>query len=318
MQLNFLPNINWLDIFPFLAALTGGIIFLVLFYMLYWKPRVELPLPNERFVGNVTMWLPKGFGLFSGPMTTARMTMEHYFSTTIRSEKDKKVRKVLANMRDFVMSFQLFAMKNSNGDKVILMFDANPEDQRFMDVDTEGGGLYVHGVQDAYTKGTEGGFEFIGVKLNEKLAEMNEEEQERYDTGLEFIKYLPDAARNLERLLIVTEERDALKRQLWQEREDTAQVRSLCDRLASALDQKPLTVLEMPKVKTTISEIVKQWFSWKQLLVALAAYLLAPNILALLHVELKEPEHTYAILGVTVIGFFLIPIGRKIFSRWLK
>jgi len=316
--LNFLPNINWLDIFPFLAALTGGIIFLVLFYMLYWKPRVELPLPNERFVGHVTMWLPHGLGLLSGPMTTARMTMQRYFLTAIRSEKDENMRKVLIAIRNFVMQHQVFAIKNGNGEKKILLFDANPEDQKFMDVDRERQGLLLHGVQDAHSEGVEGGFEFIGIKLNPELAEFNDVELERYQTAMQHIKYLKDAAMNKERIATLVDQLEAVERELAIERRDTAEIRSKYDRALNALDQKPLTVLEEPKLKPSIRELVKEWFSWPQIGVAAIAYLLAPNILTWAKIQLKEPDRTYAQLGIAVFGFFIIPIGRKIFGRWFK
>jgi hypothetical protein len=49
----------------------------------------------------------------------------------------------------------------------------------------------------------------------------------------------------------------------------------------------------------------------------LAGYLLAPYVIQLAGWQVVPPVTTYFAAGMTALGFFIIPLGKKLFGRWL-
>lgn len=305
-----------IGLYPFIVGLVGVVIVLILFYMLYWKPRIELPLEGERLIGIVSMWLPRGFGVLQGPMTTARTTMQHYWADMIQNEHDANLQKIYRDNRDFMLKFHMFAIR-SEAEKKILLFDVNPEDQKFMDVDKEGV-FHLHGIQDARSVGKWGDFEYFGLKLNPETLNFSKIEVDAIQVALMNTKFLSDAARNTGKISSLQEVIDSKERELTLERKEKAEMRSKLDRALSALSQRPLTQREEPQLKGGLRERLSKWgFTWWQLATAGLAYFIAPQIIKWSNVSFEEPELTYLVLGIALLGFFSIPIVRKVFGRWL-
>lgn len=317
-----MANLPWVVFWS--AIIAGTSVFLLLFYTQWYKPRAGMPLPNERFVGNITIPLSRGFGIITGPVTTARMTMERYWTTLIQNEKDEKMQKVWEDNRDFVLSHQLFAIRDNNGKKRILLFDTNPEDQRFMHVWEDREGFLMHGIQDCRSVGEYGGFEYLGIKLNEKLSAFTPEEEKRFDTALNYLKHLKDAARNKEEISFLKEQYEGKERQVVLLLKDNAQLTGKLDRALSALSRKLLTrpAEEIEGIKGGFKEVVKRYFTWWQVLTGISAFLMAPQIISFISkwrgIMFTETQTSWFVALITVIGFFAIPIGRKLFGRWLK
>jgi len=134
---------------------------------------------------------------------------------------------------------------------------------------------------------------------------------------MEIALYARDTAKNIEKIHDLKEERDYYREDRDRERSAKAKERSLKDRALSALGIHPLTVPSEVKVPGVWRSKVKEWFNWPQVLTAAIAYMLAPYIQSWLNLTLTPPTTTYFAALVTVIGFFIIPIGKKLFGRWL-
>jgi|GEM_PF-3308346 len=307
-----------INLFPFIVGIAVVILALVLSYILYWKPRVDLPLQGERLIGEVSMWLPRGFGVLEGAMTTGRTTMERHWTDLIQNEGDENLRKIWSDNRDFVLQYaRVFAIK-SGAEKKILLFDVNPEDQKFMDVDKEGV-FHLHGVQDARSVGEWDGFEYIGLKLNPETQAFSELETKAMTTALLNVKFLRDAATNKEKEHHLEERLDDKTRAHELTLKDLAETNSKLDRCQNALARHPLTQAKELKVKGDIKETVKSlfWSTPWQLATALIGYFIAPHLITWLKLELYPPEITYFTAFITALGFFIIPIGKKLLGRWL-
>jgi len=308
-------NVQTIAIIAFLVII---VVFLVLFYAFFWKPRTAYPLPNERVVSDhLSLWAPRGVGVMAGPFQTARTTVERYWNTLIQSEPDKAVRKRFEKNRDFVLKKQIYAMRNG-GDNFILVFDQNPEDQKFLTVDPSGGGMILHGVQDAKPLGVFGKFSYVGITLNPEVKTFGETEEAEMDAVMENIMYLRDAAVNTEKIAGLQEEVGDKRRTLKTMQNELATMRSKLDRAVSALGQKPLTQREEPKLKGTVTQRLKEWFSPWQLFSGLAGYFVAPYIVQYAGWELLPPMTTYFTAFVTIVGFFAIPVLKRLLGRWLK
>jgi hypothetical protein len=294
----------------------AGIAALVLYFVII-KPRIEQPLPDETPLGHVTMWIPKGFGLKEGNCTTARRTLEREFTRLVENQTDKDVKAKLESAQKIFDFFHPIAQKVGR-ETFIYFFDKNPQDQQFWDSDpSQVGASIIHGVQDAMSVGKYAGFQILGLHLDPETKSFSEDEKKLMSVALDIVKYVRDAAKNTEQNFQLKEHVKFLEDSLDQSYRDMAQVRSKFDRSNSALSQKSLTQPEEVHLKGTFTEKVKQWFKPIQLLTALAGYLLAPYILIWTGLRLEYPVAVYFAAFTTVVGFFSIPIAKKIFGRWL-
>lgn len=310
-------GIDLVYLIPIIAGITLAGIMALVFYFVILKPRITQPLPNERPLGYWSIWLPKGFGLKAGNATTARHTLEREFTRLIENEPDTNIKTQLEEAQKIFSLFQPIAHKVGR-ETFIYLFDLNPQDQQFMDVDPNQNDSYIiHGVQDAISVGEYGGLQFLGLKLNPETKSFSEDDKKLMRTGLEIVKYITDAAKNVEKIYELKDELKFTKESSKKGLEERAEMRSKLDRAMSALSQKPLTQSEEVKLKGTFVEKMKEWFRPIQLITALAAFLLAPYILTWTNVRVEYPITSYFAALVTILGFFSIPIGKKIFGRWL-
>ena len=308
-----------LQALPYLVGLAAIAIIVVIFYVFYYKPRVDLPLQGERLIGQVRMWIPHGFGLFAGPMTTGRRTLEMYWTGLIQNEKDDAVRRRFEENRDFCFKQlpHVFAMK-TGGKTKILLFDRNPEDQRFLSYDPEHGEFLLHGIQDV-KKVQEGkkGWEIIGFKLSEKRTKFTEQEEKVFASVLDNFSVIRKAAESKELITVLEDDVRRLTGLTDEMGQTIREVSSDRDGWRKIADKKNLLESREVKIPGQLREKLKEWFTWPQVITAGLAYFLAPHILVFANLQLNEPEITYAVLLVSLVGFFIIPVGKKLFGRWL-
>lgn len=316
-----------LDISVFISvvgAISFSLILLVALYVLRIKPSREKPLPNEKYLGLWTIQLPGGLGVRVGHVTTAYKTVVGWLNKIVESETEEALKKSLLTVQNLFSKFYFVAQKV--GRQVhIYLFDENPEDQKFLDVDPAQDDSYIlgRGIQDAITVGEWNGFQFTGVKLDPSTKQLSSDERQKFEVVLEISKYVRDAARNTERIRYIRDERDDARLAFEKEVKDKAKIRSECDRAVSALGQKPLTQPEGVKVPGAWKAKVKEWFAnpW-QIAVALLFYfvvspLLQSSLCSQFGWDLQPPmSHVFGAF-IAVVGFFAIPFARKIFGRWL-
>lgn len=306
--------VDFLTLFPYVVGLAGAVIIGLVIYFFYVKPKMDLPLDGERLIGNVTAYIPRGFGLFSGAMTTGRATVERMFTKLIQSEKDDAMKKFWEADRDFCLKFHIFAQKVKRETK-ILLFDTHPEDQRFLSFDEESGGFILHGLKDAKSVGKRNGWEFLGLKLSPEQKKFTSDENKAFELALKSIKHLQDASENKERQAILEEEVGTLTRIKEQLHKDVREANS--DREAFALIANKKNLLRPPteKVPGRFGAVMKQWITLEQLAVAGLLYFASPHILNFLNIRLTEPALSYALIGFAIIGYFIIPLVRNIKKR---
>jgi hypothetical protein len=187
-----------------------------------------------------------------------------------------------------------------------------------LDINPNENDSYVlHGVQDVVSVGEYGGIEYLALKLDPTTKSFSKEEKELVTVGLGVVEYLRDAAKNVEKIHELKDELKFQGESLTKVLGEKAEMRSKLDAALSALSQKPLTQEEEPKLKGTLVERLKPWFKWYQILTALGGYAVAPWILQYANIQVEYPITTYFAAFFAVLGFFIIPIGRKIFGRWL-
>jgi len=307
---------DWLFLFPVIAGGAAALTIGLVIYFLYLKPKVEQPLPNERQIGFVSMWLPRGLGLMTGYMSTAQRTFEAKFNECLEKESDGDGKKKLEALKSFLVQTNLFAQKVGR-ETFVYAFDKNPLDQKFMDVDPKQNDSYIiHGVQDALSVGDFGGLKFIGVKLDPTSTCFSEKDEQALTTFLEASKYVRQAAANFNKIADLKRDRDDARETLEKELKEKGELRSKLDRASSALSIKPLTV-ENVAVKGALQEKLKQWFTWPQLLTAAVGYLASPYIIKATAMTIEPPVTTYFAAFCAFVGFFIIPVGKRLFGRWL-
>lgn len=304
-------------IVPIFVGLAIASIIILVYYHVLLKPRLAQPLPNERPLGYLQTWFPKGYGPQSGNWCTARKTLEREITRLLENETDSEKKQDLEKAYKIFDSYYPYAQKVGRQTK-ILLFDDNPEDQKYLDVNpNENDSFILHGVQDVVSVGEYSGIEYLALKLDSETKQFTKDEKELASIGLGIVEYLRDAAKNVEKIHNLNEEIKFQKEcydKVWKQ---NGELRSENDGLKGAASIRPLTQEEGPKVKPTLVEKLKPWFKSYQLLTAIAGYLIAPWILTYSNVYLEYPLTTYFAAFMSVVGFFIIPIIRKIFGRWL-
>jgi len=179
----------------------------------------------------------------------------------------------------------------------------------------------IHHVQDAWTVGEHNGFEFVKVKLDSTTHPFSKEEMDKADAQMITVKFLERAAKNTFKITELKEQLNYTETALETEREAKANMRSVLDRAASALGQKPLTQPEEVKLKGVWREKIKTWFTLPQFGTAIIGFLVAPQILTVISsytgVMYEYPTSSIILAAITAFGFFSIPIFKKMFGRWL-
>jgi hypothetical protein len=291
----------------------------VLFYFLYLKARLEVPLHNERIIGHVVIVVgTKGIGIIHGLMTTARQTMERHYAELIQNETNPDLRRTWEEDRKFVLDNNyICAIKSDDGDK-ILLFDQNPEDQKFLEAEPAAKDLYLHGVQDCAIIGERNGFDFLHFKLNPTTKTYTDDERKSAQVCGESIMLLRDAAYSVKRINVLETMIQDKDRAYEKVSSELGQKSALLDKAVEALHQKPLSTEGEYKPKGEWREALNKWFSWPQALTGLLAYIVAPVIIPRLGWPTQPPAVTYATAFITVIGFFLIPILTQLYKAIFK
>jgi hypothetical protein len=311
-----LIDIDIVLLIPILVGIALTSIILLVLYFIYLRPRIKSPLPNERGLGWWILRVPT-IGWLDGYVCTAKTTVDRALRQIVESESDKTVLDQAEDVKKILET--CYPLAQRVGRKVyLLLFDQNPQDQRFMDADPDKEDTYrIHGIQDMCSLGEWKGRHVVALKLNPETRTFTDDERKWVKSVGAFVKYLEDAAKNKLKLRELEDERNYFKESNEKKGKRIAEMRSDLDRGKSALGQKPLTVPESVKVPGAWREKMKEWFSWPQLLVAAIAYLLSPYILTWTGWNLTPPSTTYFAAFVTVVGFFLLPLAKKVFGRWL-
>jgi hypothetical protein len=315
-----LEGIDFLAIFPYVVGGAAALIFVLVLYVYYFKPKIELPLPNERYEGVITIYLPR-LGLMVGPMTTARQTLSRWWNDLITNEEDKDQRQNYEDVRKGMMQRHPFAHKTDAGRKLYL-FDENPLSQEFMSVDASGKhqSRLIHHVQDAWSVGEYNGFECVWVKLDASSQPFTANEMLLADQEARCLSFLEEAAKNTRKISALQKLVGYLEKQLGLEQEAKAKMRSERDRAKSALGQKSLSEGEV-QLKGAFRQQLKEWFSLPQIATEVAGFLAAPHIIGYISsytgVIYEYPVSALLVAAITGVGFFIIPIGKKLLGRWL-
>ena len=308
---------------PFIIGIVLIVILVALVYIFRLRPTFEKPLPNERSRGHVKIHLHTLGRFYDGEMTDARDTVQSWFAKSITNEPDHERQKQLLTIRDRILKFHLQAQKVDGG-KVIYAFDKDPFDPQYCSPEGKPGmfneeaPLYIGPVQDARSVGKWDGFEWVGVKLGEKTAAFTDEEGSALSAMMDLLKYERVAANSKETIKFLKEQAETEKAAKIHEMEEKAKMRSLLDRSLSFNAQKIFSVTpEQAKMGGALGAKLKQWFTWPQLICAGIGYLVSPQIIGQFQPGMSPPNTTYVTALITVVAFFIIPVGKKVFGRWL-
>lgn len=310
----------------YIAVAIFVAIAVVILYKFVLEPKVQYPLQNEQDEGIWRLPLPQLGRVNEGRVVTARRYLQGLWAATIEAAEDDKRPGLIAE-RDSEMNYHWFAQK-CGGKNILYCFDLNPLEPQFhMREDREGrfGGetavRFVYGVKDSVERKEHDGFTVIGVKLTPEEAKLTQDERKNYDLRHEGVSYLRLAAENLGKIKFLAERLKSLDDLLHDERKKHAETRSKLDRALSALEQKTLSTTGEAKVPGGFVQKVKEWFTWPQLITAAVAYFSSGPIIQWLSssqgLVIQPPITTYVTLMITIAGFFIIPVVKKVFGRWL-
>jgi len=307
-----------LIIFPWAVALGLASLLATLFYFLYYKPKTEIPMPNERYEGIVTVFLPR-LGLMKGPMTHARQTVEYRWGQLMSSETDEVRRTLYEESRKQMMKNHLFAHSTDNGKKLYL-FDSNPMGQQFIVAEEKKGKSktsLIHHVQDAESVGELNGFEVISVKLDPTEKTYTAADLKLIDPLSRCLKYLQAAASNVGEVAelkainaILGDNNETLRKELRKATSDR-------EAFAEVASKKLLIRPPEEKVPGKVQRAIKQWFSWPQVVVGMVAYLGVPHVFEQLGWHFSEPTFSMILIALTLAAFFSISVLRRLFGRFL-
>lgn len=320
--MSFLDNVSPLDLTYISVAIFVAVAVVVL-YKFVLEPKITYPLPNEQDEGIWRIPLPQLGIVNEGRTTTARRYLQSHWALAIESAEENNKKALIAE-RDDQMNYHWFAQKCGN-QNYLYCFDENPLDPQFHMREDRGGRFggetpvrFIYGIRDSTARGEQDGFKLIGVKLSPEVFKFTEEERKWTDLRLEAAAFLRIASENLGKIKFLHERNKSLDSLLEEERGKHAETRSKLDRALSALEQKTLSVPEGIKVPGAFVQRLKEWFTWPQLLSAGGFYfIVSPLLMSAFFNTATPPTTTYITAGITIAGFFIIPVFRKIFGRWL-
>ncbi len=305
---------------PYFLLAFFAVVVAYIIYKFRLAPTIEYPLANEEDLGIGKVSLPQLGRLNEGRLTTARRYVQGLWAKLITSaEKDAQAG--LIGLRDLMLSGFLIAQRVGR-EKIIYIFDADPMDPKYHVREDHGHGntavRWIGPVQDSMSLGSFDGFEFIHGKLKTEQFHFSEDERSKWSTVLSALSFLRLAAENKGELKTVKDRNVSLEALLEDERKSHAKTRSKLDRSNSALEQKTLSTTGEAKISGAFSQKIKEWFSLYQLLSAGAFYfIVSPLLMSMFFNTATPPTTTYITAGITIAGFFSIPVFRKVFGRWL-
>jgi len=310
--------VSWI---PYLFALPVVIIVLIILYYFLVQPKMLLPLPNEQDEGEWRIPLPQlGYGVNDGRVTTARRYVEAYWAKLIENAPAKK-QEALAKRRDQILKYHLFAQRVGRT-KFLYMFDKNPLEARFHireDKPVRFGAdvpmRFIYTVQDCMTIGKdEDGFEHVGIKLSGETMKFTSDERKKFHADLEMNRFVKLAAMNVEAVKKEKDDKERYETLFNETLEDLAKKSGRVGNLSRALGNKDLMSTEPPPVKSGFTmPVVKQFFSWPQVAVALFTFLVVPNIMAQAQITYPDPQ-TVAV-GLAFIAFAVTPFIRRLVGK---
>ena len=304
---------------PILAGMVVAVVAAITLYFYYFKPKTQQALPNERQIGYVGIFLLKGFGFHSGYMCTAQKTLQRWFATIIEKEPNTNLKMKYSKIAGFINDTYHAVAHKVNRTTYIYLFNQDPLDQRFMDIDPSQNDAYViHGVQDIVPAGEVGGVKFLGISLDTTTTPLDENRLNEFKVVMEIASNLKDAAVNTYKIAQLKTELEDTKSALGKELGDKAKLSSELYRAKSALAKETLTPPPTVVLPGALGQKLKAWFTWPQFLIAAVAYLTSGQIMVFAGLGSLEPPLTTVVSAfITIIGFFVLPLGKKIFGRWL-
>jgi hypothetical protein len=300
-----------------LVAIGFAIVLIILIYKFYYKPRMEMPLPHERRLNYWTIWL-KEHGVHTGYVTTAAQTLQSLLSETLRNETEPNEKKKLEAFKEALEKVSPVAQK-FEGKTCILLFNRNPEDQKFLAIDPDrSDGYILNGVEDVVGGVEWKGMDFFGVKLGAEVHGFSEEDKQLVDMIVEGCKYLRDTARNTDKIHLLKEELQGEREAKEKAQKQGAEMRSKLDAALYALEQKLLSV-EKSELPLGLKQVVKRWFGdpiqW--ILAGVGFFFVGPYLLQGLAWNWQPPMTTYFAAFVAFLLFFAPPVLKRLFGRWL-
>jgi len=303
------------------AVLLAIVLVIVYFYRI--KPVMQFPLSKEEDLGFGRIHLSQLGRFNEGRITTARNHFIENFSMALTKSPSDKQDAVL-QFRNRIFDKDWLLAQRCGRDKIIYLFDANPLDPKYChreDRGTETPIRQIGPVRDCGSVGSFRGFEYIFVKLDKDAVQFTAEERGLYQTLCEGLKYIRDAASNLERTKFVQDRNETLEDQLIQEQRRNAKVSGELDTARSALAQQLLSEPGAVKIGVGFGPKAKALFGdFKQYIAAAIGYLvIAPVLIGNFAPETSPPATTYLTAGIVVVCFFALPALRMIadqFGRW--
>lgn len=310
-------GMDLLDLFPYIVGIASSLIIALIVYFYYLRPRAQMPLSNERSLNYWTIWL-KEQGVHTGYVTTAMRTLQSLLSQVIRNETEAADKAKLEVLEKALGKFSPVAQR-FEGKTYILLFNRNPEDQKFLAVDPDrSDGYILNGVEDVIDAGEWKGMCFYGVKLSSELNGFSDEDKRFVDTVVEGTKYLRDVARDTDKIHLLKDEVNSEREAKEKAQKQSAELRSKLDAATYALGQKPLSQ-EKVELPLGVKEAVKHWFGnpMQWLLGFVGFAFVGPYLLQYLQYNWQPPMTTYFSAGVAVLFFFAPPVLKRLFGRWL-
>jgi hypothetical protein len=279
---------------------------------------VQYPLSKEEDLGFVRIHLPQLGRFNEGRATTARNHFIENFSTALtKSPKDKQ--DYVLKFRDRIFDKDFMLAQRCGREKIIYLFDANPLDPKYChreDKGTETPIRQIGPVRDCGSVGSFRGFEYIFVKLDKDTAAFTDQQRELSMILSEGLKYIVDAASNLDRIKFLKDRVDVLQDQLVQEQKRLAEKSAELDMAKSALGQQLLSEPGVVKIGMGFGPKAKAWFGdWKQYLAAAIGYLIiSPFLISNFAADATPPATTYMTAGISVACFFALPVLKSIWG----
>jgi len=311
-------QIFWIFIAVICAAVAPSALFT---YILYLKPRMERPLPNEKYWGRWKIPLPQLGLMNDGDVTEAVNFFMSNWTKAADNSIDPQERQAYLDLRDLgAKKCHIFAQKVESR-KFMYFCIGNPLDLgNHMREDkpgrfgTETQQLYIYNIQDCKSLGKgPDGFEFVSVKLGKTSGlKFTDLENTLLTNLMEATKYAKAAAISKEKMKYF-EERAEIMDDL------TDKALSIANRKTSEEGESRLIAGTPPLVTVTVPESKGfrlpqvKWFSGWQAFIALLAFIATPMIMTSSHIEYQD--QTTVAAAVAFATFILYPFIKKVLGK---